>query len=337
MITRVRVDNWRKFSGSQEWTFDKGIQLVYGENTSGKSSLLEAIRFAFFGINEKVEDIPNNDITRQAIVELDFIGQDKELYRIIRGFKKINRKEESFSFYRIENGQEFPISSDPLDAITAFGTAEDVFSHINFLKEGEIYRALIRSKNNLSSELAEILHLDRFDHLMVNLRETRLSYVKRLKNLAKDISLSLSIDERKELEQQIKAFEQKIVELHEEKKKIEEEKKIAENKQSIQSKIERLEKEKQEYGSIIKEMRKKYSQKQNIIDFLKNEIEEIEEKNNELKTQLDQLNRTKYEAEAEQKKYTKLISEIEDFESSHETTCPTCYQKVNPDILKEAK
>ena len=84
MIESLKVVNWRSFASSAEWKFHDGIQLVYGQNTSGKSSILEAMKFAFFGIDEKLDDIPNNNVNEDSIVELDFIGKDDLVYRIVR-------------------------------------------------------------------------------------------------------------------------------------------------------------------------------------------------------------------------------------------------------------
>ena len=50
-LTGLRLNNFGPFKGEQfiEFPEDDGVTIVYGENMRGKTSLLNAIRFAFFG------------------------------------------------------------------------------------------------------------------------------------------------------------------------------------------------------------------------------------------------------------------------------------------------
>src|SRR5258706_11868973 len=51
LINALHVEDFGPFKGHQTITFSKqdGVTVVYGENMRGKTSLLNAIRFAFFG------------------------------------------------------------------------------------------------------------------------------------------------------------------------------------------------------------------------------------------------------------------------------------------------
>ncbi|UJG43078.1 MAG: AAA family ATPase [Candidatus Heimdallarchaeum endolithica] len=336
MITNVSVKNWKKFDQQKEWSFDKGIQLIYGPNTSGKSSLLEAIYFAFFGVDEKVDGNPTYNSNEAAIVTVDFISNTGEKYRIIRSYKKIKRKEESFTLYKLVDGNEEFFSDNPQDAIKIYGNFEDIFTHIIFLKEGEIYRALSRMKSNLDEELAYLLNLQRFDVLRDKLRETRLKVIKKEKENVKKDPTFLS-------EKEINELNDKLNDLNEVKKKLEEEKskfidnrQTAQKKYSLTKKLRDLDSQKQKYGETIKTIRNKYENKESLIEFLDNEIESLENKYRQLELEYSKLSSEKAEKEGEKRRLNKLIIEIKSFKSSGTTTCPTCYQKVDPLILQEA-
>lgn len=75
-------------------SFSKGINIVYGKNTSGKSTLLQAIQYTF-GINDeqhKLNEVLNEDV----IFRLDFIikGETEEEITIIRDDEFIYVKRE---------------------------------------------------------------------------------------------------------------------------------------------------------------------------------------------------------------------------------------------------
>ena len=50
-IKALHVEDFGPFKGRQsiDFPFEDGVCVVYGENMRGKTSLLNAIRFAFFG------------------------------------------------------------------------------------------------------------------------------------------------------------------------------------------------------------------------------------------------------------------------------------------------
>ena len=336
MITNVSVKNWKKFDQQKEWSFDKGIQLIFGPNTSGKSSILEAIYFAFFGVDEKVDGNPTYNSNNAAIVIVDFISNAGEKYRIIRSYKKIKRKEESFTLYKLVDGNEEFLSDNPKDAIKIYGNFEDIFTHIIFLKEGEIYRALSRMKNNLDEELAYLLNLQRFDVLREKLRETRLKVIKKEKENVKKDPTFLSEKEINELNDKLNDLNEIKNKLEDEKTKFIDNRQIAQKKNSLTKKLKELDSQKQKYGETIKNIRNKYENKESLIEFLDNEIESLENKHRKLELEHSKLSSWKAEKEGEKRRLNKLIIEIKSFKSSGNTTCPTCYQKVDPLILQEA-
>jgi ATPase involved in DNA repair len=83
-----------------------GITAIIGENGSGKSSIIEAIQFAFFGDSDKGN--LRNLVKwgrRQAKVELEFETKDG-LYKVIREINKTGKNVNTNSeIYIYENGR----------------------------------------------------------------------------------------------------------------------------------------------------------------------------------------------------------------------------------------
>ncbi len=75
-------------------TFSKGINIVYGKNTSGKSTLLQAIQYTF-GINDEQHKLAEI-LTEKVIFRLDFIirGKTEEEVTILRNDEFIYIKRE---------------------------------------------------------------------------------------------------------------------------------------------------------------------------------------------------------------------------------------------------
>ena len=59
-IIEINIDNFGKLNNFH-MTFNKGINIIYGENESGKTTVLEFIRGMFFGFeNEKGRSVSTN-------------------------------------------------------------------------------------------------------------------------------------------------------------------------------------------------------------------------------------------------------------------------------------
>ena len=48
IVRRLRVENFKCFE-REEWIFEPGLNVLFGQNEAGKSSIREALLLAFFG------------------------------------------------------------------------------------------------------------------------------------------------------------------------------------------------------------------------------------------------------------------------------------------------
>ena len=87
-IKSVSIKNFFSY-GPQETTLDlsgNGITNISGHNGIGKTTVLEAMLFALYGKTrqETVKDVVNREIGKDCKVSIEFIGDDDEIYKVIR-------------------------------------------------------------------------------------------------------------------------------------------------------------------------------------------------------------------------------------------------------------
>ena len=89
IITRLKMENWMKIQ-QLILEFKPGINLIYGPNEIGKSSIIEAIKMAITGnagsTAEKYRKLPTWGKGDKARVELFFTTRDNENYHILKSF-----------------------------------------------------------------------------------------------------------------------------------------------------------------------------------------------------------------------------------------------------------
>src|SRR5690242_11393365 len=95
-LRRLEVEGLGPFADPQILTFDEkpGVTVIYGENMRGKTSLLNAIRYAFFGTVlgrgsrvRRLHTISNRELAAEGkygfsvALTFDYDGQEYELVR----------------------------------------------------------------------------------------------------------------------------------------------------------------------------------------------------------------------------------------------------------------
>lgn len=85
VLKRLYCKNWRSIDEAELFFDDMDKILIVGENGSGKSSLLSALKYAFIDCNASLKDFRQFG-TKSCTTEVDFLYQGK-YYRIHRGWK----------------------------------------------------------------------------------------------------------------------------------------------------------------------------------------------------------------------------------------------------------
>ncbi|WP_231420797.1 ATP-binding protein [Sphingomonas sp. Leaf205] len=148
-IQFISIDNWRSFYGVNDFFVSidpiKNVTLIRAENGVGKTSLLAAINWCFFG------DLPNEsefeDQTRlvnkfaaqkdgatTTKVAIDFF-HDKKLYRASRTYDQRTATTQALRLSEIDNGAEVPTSKDRPDRFLNSVIPREMAPHFFFYGE----------------------------------------------------------------------------------------------------------------------------------------------------------------------------------------------------------
>ncbi|RVU83644.1 hypothetical protein EOL70_15060 [Leucothrix sargassi] len=167
ILKKIKLYNFRQFYGSSDFNIStdpyKNITLIHGENGIGKTTLLNAIKWCFFGSTALTSDFENKDelVSIQAVkegdlschVEITIVDLDKE-YRVFRKHTKGKKaKDSDFSIYEIIGGSNQAEVDTPVALINNIlppDMAEYFFFHgeglssINSTVKGKAFRKAIR-------------------------------------------------------------------------------------------------------------------------------------------------------------------------------------------------
>lgn len=177
MIKEINIINFGKFK-NKKFIFDRGLNVIYGENESGKTTILNFIIMVFYGNNSKSKDLlqnqrnkyrPWNEERMQGNIIIQKEGFE---YRIERSFNKSNATD----FVKIYNnitGKEIHIENNNTPGNYFFGMSEDTFRKTLFISSEDIIISNDSQKEEITKKLMNIVSTGKED----------ISYKKALKNI----------------------------------------------------------------------------------------------------------------------------------------------------------
>lgn len=262
--------------------FDKGVTVIYGHNGAGKSSLIDAVKFALFGEKRggQIADLIRRGATDME-VDLDFeIGSDK--YRISRimglGKSGINKRDATLT----KNESVLSTTVKSVDATVGgiLGIDRDAFMNSVFVEQGEIDTLISKTSSERERTFSRILGLDLLgkyaDDLGKLSRETDATLMS-FSNLAENIDqMEAAITEKKGLIEEIR---NEILAVSKEKK-------------STVDALSTAEKERSELQSSIADLKSAATNLENRKDILSQVQERVRQRTAEiegLKGKLEQL------------------------------------------------
>lgn len=145
----IKIENWRSFYGENDlWVSTdpkKNVTLIRAENGVGKTSLLAAINWCFFGILPSENEFENptklvnefameTDGASKALVQIDFIHEGKT-YRASRTYNQKTETTNPLALSEILDGGEVPTSKARPDRFINSVIPREMAPHFFFYGE----------------------------------------------------------------------------------------------------------------------------------------------------------------------------------------------------------
>lgn len=213
-IKELKINGFGKIE-DKEIKFDNHINVVYGENEAGKSTLLKFITGMFYGLSknkngqsisdiEKFEPWHNEEFSGKIKYRLD----NQEEFEVYREFKKKNPK--IFNHHLEDISKQFSIDKTKGNRFfeDQTGLEEEIFTSSVITKQGEV-KLDSKSQNSIIQKISNILGTG----------ADNTSYEKILAKLKKKMNDEIGTNNTKE--KPINVIEKRIAEIEEEKNQLE--------------------------------------------------------------------------------------------------------------------
>lgn len=161
MIKKIYINNFGKFN-NYELEFDKGLNVIYGKNESGKSTILNFILMVLYGSQSKSKDLFQNKRRRykpwnQEIMK-GFIVIEKEGidYKIERTFLNSNSTD-IVDIYNLNTGSLINIPNPKQPGEYFFGIGYETFKKTLFIFSESIVINNDNTKDEITRKLVNLV------------------------------------------------------------------------------------------------------------------------------------------------------------------------------------
>lgn len=344
MITKLRLKGWRSHLDS-EFEFSDGTNALIGVMGSGKSSVLDAISFAFFGTFPSLqarrltlEDVimkrPQRVQAAEVVLELQWNGATYTIKRVVkRGGAR-----------QAEIRQDGRLLDAGVTKVTEFverilHTNYDLFSKAVYAEQNGLGYFLTIQKGQRMKRIDELLHIDRFEAA----RSTCNTVLNRLRANVQDKSALVKEIESSEELGRIASLEVEVAELEKRNKQMRAQDNelneaivtLEEELQGVRKRdVERrtLEMEKSVLHGAIKTLEEDVAAHEESVQELQKVFEEINQSVNETQELLTGLDVKRSDAQRVKQRLELALEEarqrIEQLQSAG-ATCPFCEQPIS--------
>lgn len=352
IIRKIEIKNVKTHKNTSI-SFKEGLNVLYGDNGAGKSTVLEMIGFVLFDFlkskthhSDYIRAV-ENERPSYGTVKIWISGADSKIYRIIRTIGR--------SDIQVTNDKGKSLSPD-IDTISKFKSwikkqigvkydvnLETLFNTAIGIPQGMIINSFLMSPKERKEYFDEIFQLDIYEKFWENLGIIERKYKEKLIEIQKKISEL--IGETKEKEEKQKAQENLIEKMKDTSLKLEKSKK---RRKIIKDKLEKLkdlkkkletitidnnqlnfEKKKEEENlKTLQQQLNESFKAEKICNYTKNAYEKYISlykiknnfitQNDELTQQKDQLNQLNQKYQEIKHQYTNLEDKIKDAQFSKE-------------------
>jgi exonuclease SbcC len=240
-LVSLKVSGFKRLDLQDKITFPDGRLLIHGRNESGKSTIMEAIHYAFYGFALRpTKRAGKEDLISygkpSAVIELEF-SIDDETYQIRREIKRkganvhiLNKRDPDGSLSRVTSNAT-PVNSHILEIL--HGIDSDALLNSCLVEQKELGKLEASNKQDRIKAMSNLLNLEEFVDAREELRKDRSN----LEKTSKDTKLRLQ-----EAKQGSEAYEE-----------------AEENKARAEKRLDGIEAEQKDAESILEILEKELS------------------------------------------------------------------------------
>ena len=331
LLEQIRLRTFGCFQ-RQDFELEKGVNLIFGPNFSGKSTLVNAIFFTLTGkpIVPRVNaSAIKNAKAYSGTAGLQFVvdGERYQLYRATG--KRIQlRSEKNGSWQVLFDEKQVKVTKTLLEE--RFGIMHEQLALTTFLREGEIFEFLARQSASRRDILHTLLGIDRLIEVRERFIDTR-RIAKREQGRIKAHQNSLRFNAQNVNETEIAKIEEKLKGLEAaygtETGDAELIAEWTQHHKRWQTRFDALTRQQNQALHGFKDI----TQLQEMISTIETAIQEA----TGLETKRDELIQQKGRLESQIGALTKICNTLQSLIESEDRHCPTCYQQVEREVIQQ--
>lgn len=330
-LERIRLKSFGCFQ-EQDFDLTDGINLIFGPNFSGKSTLVNAIFFTLTGkpiVPRVAAGAIKSPKSRTGTAGLQFVI-DGERYMLYRGTGKrfqLRRKREGKWYIDVDENRVTIVEAILKER---FGLIHDRIALTTFLREGEIFEFLARQPSTRRDILYALLGIDELMGVRERFIDAR-RLAKRERNRIQSHQNSLRISEQNSHKNEIERIETNLKKLEatygEETGETELIAELIQNRKQAKIQLDALKQEQAETlsgfndTSHLGEMMQSIETALNEATTLESEREELIQKIGSVESQISAI--------------TKVCNTLKELIESNEGHCPTCHQRVEREVVEK--
>ena len=330
LLEQIRLRTFGCFQ-RQDFKLDKGVNLIFGPNFSGKSTLVNAIFFTLTGkpIVPRVDaSAIKNAKAYSGTAGLQFVvdGERYQLYRATG--KRIQlRSEKNGSWQVLFDEKRIKVTETMLEE--RFGIMHEQLALTTFLREGEIFEFLARQSTSRRDILHTLLGIDRLIEVRERFIDTR-RIAKREQGRIKAHQNSLRFNAQNVNETEIARIEEKLRGLEAaygaETGDAELIAEWTQHQNRLQTRFDTLTRQQNQALSGFKDI----AQLQEMMVTIETAIQEA----TGLETKREELIQQKGRLESQIAALTKICNTLQSLIESENQHCPTCHQEVEQEVIQ---
>lgn len=320
----VTVENWATFEKAELQFSEPGLTLIQGLNRTGKSSLVNAIRYLLFGSKTTISDAQPNAVPEDvATAILGFVHQSTA-YSLVKGYKPKGRPKENVTLTAAGHPQQADASM--FDQIV--GLNPKVWAKIAFLSEGDLFQAK-QHLIDLLDHFSDLLGLTGLTDAGKVLEAVEKELKKRRKSLQDAINEADADQEQDGGGADLESKKEKLESISKRVEALRKTRELLKSIRSLRNKQQSLLDERQDLVEKRKQLAKQFprpAEADMAIRDAERKVESLEKQHHAVRQKRDIAIGELRQLESQNIKLKELVG-------SGKSLCPSCHQAISEDIL----